>query len=185
MGLNRLQRSLVALAVLAAAAPVGATVYLPVDFTEMVSAAKEIAHGEVVDVRSELTTDHRSIVTYVTLAVEQHLKGNLGESVTFRVPGGQVGRYRRIIVGAPTFERGDEVVVFLTSRGPSIPYLFGLSQGVYRVARLRDGRAMVTPIPPLESAGRAERVVRGDPARRPLALDEFAREVKAILGSRK
>jgi hypothetical protein len=181
-----LRRWLVVLAVFAPAAPVSATVYLPVDFTEMVTAAKDIAHGQVVDVRSELTADRRSIVTYVTMAVEQHLKGSFGESVTFRVPGGQVGRYRRIIVGAPTFERGDEVVVFLTSRGPSVPYLFGLSQGVYRVARPRDGGVMITALPPLAArAGAAERVVRGDPARRPLTLEEFAREVRAIVESRK
>jgi hypothetical protein len=163
------------------ASPAAATVYVPVDFREMVTASHSIVHGRVVDVRSEPTRDRVMVVTYVTIDVEEHLKGHLGDSTTFLVPGGQVGRYRRIIVGAPQFERGDEVVVFLSARGPSIPYLFGLSQGVYRVVRTADGRAMVTPPALMAKGAGAERVVRGDPARRPLALAAFAREVRTIV----
>lgn len=160
------------------ASPAGATVLLPAEFREMVSGSKAIVHGRVVDVRSQASADRRAIATYVTMAVDTHLKGAFGREVTFRVPGGEAGRYRRIIVGAPRFERGDEVVLFLTSRGPSIPYVFGLSQGVYRVSRA-GGPPMVTA--PAVTARGAERVVRGDPARRPLALDAFAREVRAIV----
>ena len=163
------------------ASPATATVYLPVDFQEMVDASQAIVHGRVVDVRSEPTRDRMMVVSYVTLEVAQHLKGSLGESVTFRVPGGQIGRYRRVIVGAPQFERGDEVVVFLSARGPSIPYIFGLSQGLFRVRRFADGRAVVTPPAVMARGSDAERVVRGDPARRPLPLASFARDVKAIL----
>lgn len=163
------------------ASPAAATVYLPVDFREMVTGSHSIVHGRVVDVRSEPTRDRVMVVTYVTIDVENHLKGQLGDSITFLVPGGQVGRYRRVIVGAPQFERGDEVVLFLSARGPSIPYLFGLSQGVYRVVRTADGRAMVTPPALMAKGASAERVVRGDPARRPLALAAFAREVRAIV----
>jgi hypothetical protein len=171
-------RSLVVLLSLIAA-PAFATVYVPVDFADMVSTSKFIVHGRVVEVQSEPTSDRSAIVTYVTLAVEQPLKGRSGDSITFRVPGGEVGRYRRVVVGAPRFDRGDEVIVFLTSRGPSIPFLFGLSQGVYRVSRT-SGRPLVTPT--LAEAGPdGGRVVRGDPARRPLPLDDFAREVRAAV----
>jgi hypothetical protein len=54
---------------------------------------------------------------------------------------------------------------------------YGLSQGVYRVARSR-GTATVTPAV-VSGAGR---VVRGDPARRPLDPASFARHVQAALG---
>jgi hypothetical protein len=163
------------------ASPAAATVYVPVDFREMVTASQAIVHGRVVDVRSEVTRDRMMVVSYVTLETSEDLKGSFGRSVTFTVPGGQVGRYRRIIVGAPQFERGDEVVVFLSARGPSLPYLFGLSQGVYRVARAADGRAVVTPPAVMARGAGAERIVRGDPARRPLALTSFAREVRDIV----
>jgi hypothetical protein len=166
------------------ASPAAATVYVPVDFREMVTASRAIVHGRVIDVRSEPTRDRLMVVTYVTLEAHNHLKGNFGNSITFTVPGGQVGRYRRIIVGAPQFERGDEVVVFLSARGPTIPYLFGLSQGVYRVARTEDGGGLVTPPAIMARGVAAERIVRGDPARRPLPLASFAREVRAIVEGR-
>jgi hypothetical protein len=164
-------------------APASATVYLPADFAEMVTASTFIVHGRVVDTRSEPTADRRAIATYVTVTVAQPLKGRPGEAITFRVPGGQIGRYRRVVVGAPELEPGDEVILFLTSRGPSIPYVFGLSQGVYRVSRA-SGRALVSPpaiLPRGAEGNAAERVVRGDPARRSLPLDEFAREVRAVM----
>jgi hypothetical protein len=166
------------------ASPAAATVYVPVDFREMVTASQAIVHGRIADVRSEPTRDRMMIVTYVTLDVDEHLKGSLGESVTFLVPGGQVGRYSRIVVGAPRFERGDEVVIFLSARGPSIPYVFGLSQGVYRVARAADGSALVTRPAVMARGTVAERIVRGDPARRAVPLTSFVRDVKAIMEGR-
>jgi len=85
------------------------------------------------------------------------------------------------MVGAPVFVGGDEVVLFLRGRAPAVPVPFGLSQGVYRVARARDGRLMVTPPVIAEGPGR---VVRGDPARRPLEMSVFARDVRAIVERR-
>jgi hypothetical protein len=164
------------------ASPATATVYLPADFDQMVTASVFIVHGSVVDVRSEAIADRRTIVTYVTVDVAQRLKGSPGEAVTFLVPGGQIGRYERVVVGAPQFERGDEVVVFLSARGPSIPYVFGLSQGVYRISRV-TGQALVLPpvvAGAVDGTG-AGRIVRGDPARRPLPLDDFTREVRVRL----
>ena len=98
--------------------------------------------------------------------------------MTVLVPGGQVGRYERMVVGAPRFGRGDEVVVFLAGRPPALPSIFGLSQGVYRVTRDAGARVMVMPPRIAASDGR---VVRGDPARVPLPIEAFAREVRAAL----
>jgi hypothetical protein len=72
-------------------------------------------------------------------------------------------------------------VLFLTSRGPSIPYIFGLSQGAYRISRTQ-GRVVVTPSAVIAGASDSgPAIVRGDPARRSLPLDEFARQVRAIM----
>ena len=99
----------------------------------------------------------------------------------FRVPGGQIGRYRRFMVGAPEFASGEEVVLFLKGRPPGVPYPFGLSQGVYRVVRGADGRSVVMPPAVAESAGR---VVRGDPSRRPVEFAVFATNVRTIAEGR-
>jgi hypothetical protein len=135
----------------------------------------------VVDVQSGLTGSRRTIESLVTVSVITALKGAPGRTVTFRVPNGQVGRYRRVLVGAPEFEEGDEVVVFLHGRAPAVPTLFGLSQGVYRVMRDAGARALVTPPPVMARGLAAERVVRGDPVRTAMPVDQFAREVRAVL----
>ena len=116
-------------------APANATVLLPADMTTVVTGSEVVVHGRVVDVTSALTEGRRSIYSVVTVAVDEALKGNPGRTVAFRIPVGQVGRYKRVVVGAPEFAVGEEVVVFLRGAPPKMPVLFGLSQGVYRVRR--------------------------------------------------
>jgi hypothetical protein len=145
----------------------------------MVSESETIVHGRVAEVRSQMRTDRRSIESLVTVAVIDSLKGGSNRLVVFRTPAGQVGRYRRIVVGAPEFEPGDEVVVFLHGSGPMLPTVFGLNQGVYRVKRSGD-LALVTPAPVVGDRAAGARVVRGDPARRPMPVDEFVRQVRTI-----
>ena len=154
-----------------------ATVVVPADFTTVVTDSGLIVHGRVVAVESHLVGPQRAIESVVSLAVIQTLKGDTRDIVSFRVPTGEVGRYRRVLVGAPEFKSGDEVIVFLQGRAPSLPSVFGLNQGLYRVMR-NGARAMV--MPPRMSAGEG-RVVRGDPARVPVPIDAFAREVGSVL----
>jgi hypothetical protein len=162
-----------------------ATVLLPADFPTVVNGATVAVHGRVIDVRSELTGARRTIESFVTVAVITVLKGNPGATITFRVPNGQIGRYRRILVGAPEFAQGDEVVLFLRGRAPAMPTLFGLSQGVYRVIRDEAARPLVTPPPVMARGLAAERVVRGDPVRTPMPVEQFAREVRTVLEGRR
>jgi hypothetical protein len=54
-----------------------------------------------------------------------------------------------------------------------------------RAARTADGRAVVAPALLEAPANGAVRIVRGDPARQPVALDAFAREVRARLEPRR
>jgi hypothetical protein len=153
-----------------------ATTILPTDFPEMVAASPTIVHGRVVDVHAQTTAGRRSIESLVTVAVIDPIKGPAASRIVFRVPGGEIGRYRRVVVGAPEFATGEEVVIFLSGQAPAVPAPFGLNQGVYRVTRA-GGQAMVTPL----VAAAAGRVVRGDPARRPLTIEAFTRQVRAIV----
>jgi hypothetical protein len=178
-------RGLVLMVLLVATARIAyATVELPVDFDELVAGSQVVVHGRVTDVRGQQVDNRRSIETVITIAVTEAFKGQPGATVSFRMPGGEVGRYRRVMVGVPRFTEGDEVVVFLRGAAPALPTVFGLSQGLFRIARTTDGRAIVTPPPLVASGVGAERVVRGDPARRPLAIEAFAREVRARAESR-
>jgi hypothetical protein len=138
------------------ASEAAATTLLPATFEDVVNGSQLIVYGRVVEVRSEMTGGRRSIHSFVTVAVAQALKGNPGATVTFRIPQGQVGRYRRVIVGAPEFAVGEDVMLFLTGRAPAIPTVFGLNQGVRRL--------------------------RGDAANRRRALDAYTRQVRTIVG---
>ena len=165
-----------------------ATVYVTADLRELATEAGAVAHGRVVALEPRWADGRRAIETLVTLRVETYAKGNLGESVTLRVPGGQLGPYRSVMLGAPTFAEGDEVVVFLAATGPRIPHLVGLAQGVFRVrTNIATGSRTVTPeIARVPGAGALEpaRIVRGDGSRRPAPLSAFLDEVRAIAGAR-
>lgn len=160
-----------------------ATVILPIEFRELVATAPVILHGQVVELRAGWADGRRSVETFVTVEVADYLKGDLGATVTLRVPGGRLGRYRTIFVGAPEFKQGDEVVLFLKHSGPSHPYIIGLSQGAFRVVPdPRTGRRMVTtPIVMGKGGDAPERVVRGDDTRKPLPIEAFRDAVRQVL----
>lgn len=164
--------------------PAYATVILPADFAEMVNASQLIVHGRVTDVRGQLVGSRRAIESVITVDVIDAMKGAPGPTIAFRTLNGQVGRYRRVTIGAPEFARGDEVVVFLRGSAPELPAIFGLNQGAYRVARTADGTPFVTQPILIGDGTTAQRLVRGDPGRRTPALDEFARQVRALAGTR-
>lgn len=162
------------------AASAAATVLVPADLAELSREACAIARGRVIAVEGQWTTDRRGVETLVTLEVDAYLKGSLGETVTFKVPGGRLGRFRNLVVGAPELAVDQRVIVFLGHRGPSIPFVLGLSQGVYRLARTGESW-VVTPPVFSSSTHLRQPVIRGDPARRPLDLPAFERQVRTYL----
>ena len=95
------------------------------------------------------------------------------------MPGGRLGRYRSLVVGAPSFDAGQQVVVFLGAAPPAMPYVLGLSQGVFRIARGTAGLVVTPPAVMPVSGGAANGLTRGDLSRRPLALAEFEQRVRA------
>jgi|SRR5436190_1935986 len=154
-----------------------ATSFIATDLSELTREARTIARGRVVSVESRWSDDRSRIETLVTLEAESYMKGALGTTVQFLVPGGRLGRYRSILVGAPSFEQGQRVIVFLAASVPSLPHVIGLSQGLFRVVADAD-RWVVTP-PPVVASGTA----RGNPARQPMALADFEQQVRTLAGS--
>ena len=167
------------------AASARATVLVPADLGELSRESLAIARGRVVSVRAQWTDNHRAIETIVSLEVEEYLKGSLGAAVEFRVPGGRLGRYRSIFVGAPEFAVDQQVVVFLGAQAPSVPHVLGLSQGVFRVVPNAGGTGwMVTP-PAMMPVTTTMPVVRGAATRQPMALAEFEQRVRTLAGGAK
>jgi hypothetical protein len=170
---------LAALGALLLTAAANATVIISADLRELTHDAVAIARGGVVAVNGQWTPDRRGVETIVTLEVYEYLKGGLGETLQFRVPGGVLGRYRNVVVGAPRFDVGQQVIVFLGARGPTIPFLLGLNQGVYRIERSDSGAAVVTPPPVMP--GTVGPVVRGSAELIPARLADFERNVRALV----
>jgi hypothetical protein len=155
----------------------GATVLIPIEFRELVAVSTVIAHGRVTDAHTEWTDGRRTVETLVTIGASEYLKGNLGSSFTIHVPGGQLGRYKTVLIGAPEFRAGDEVVLFLRDGR-----IVGLSQGAFRVVPDAAGRpTVVSPVVMSASLDTPEAVVRGDARRKPVALDAFRDIVRQVM----
>jgi len=174
-----MQRLAIALLFCSLSATISATSFIAADLSAITREAQTIARGRVISVESRWSDDRSRIETLVTLEPETYLKGTLGSSVEFVVPGGRLGRYRSIVVGAPSFEAGQRVIVFLAGGAPNLPHVIGLSQGLFRVVPDAE-RWVVTP--PVTAAG-TTRIVRGDLSRRPMVLADFEQQVRALAGS--
>jgi hypothetical protein len=177
-----MRAAIVLLAICAGATVARATVLVPAEFREVVNGSEIIAYGRVLDATPEWSDDRKHIDTVITFEVGTWLKGGPGETLTFKVPGGRIGRYRSITVGAPDFAIGDEAVLFLRSSGADAPFVFGFNQGVYRV-RLDRGTSRRIVVPPaLMAAGETpEVVVRGASARQSVPLETFGAQVQAVI----
>lgn len=174
-----------------AATRLGATIVVPADFAELTVEAGAIAHGRIVRVEAR-QDDRLRVERLVTLQVLEYFKGGWGNVVQFRVPGGTLGRYQTVMIGAPDFAEGDEVVLFLAARPddnrdrPARPYVVGMHQGVYRViADQSTGRRMVTPPLVLGAGveGTPSPTKRGDVNRVPVELREFQGRIAAALAA--
>ena len=165
----------------ASALRMSATIVAPLDLAQLVKDAHTVVYGRVVDV-SAVRVAGRFTDSLVTLAPVSVIKGGVGGGVVFRVPGGESGRFRTVVVGAPVLHEGDEVVVFLAGDPPQIPHLVGFSQGLLPVTRDDSGRAILLVPPVAVSPG--ERVTSGSGAARVITLSAFAEDVRAILDGR-
>ena len=165
----------------AVVAPLQAMVLKPADLGSLVASARVIVHGRVVSTRAQ-SSDRTRIETVVTVEASDYFKGDLGREVTFVVPGGTLGRYRTVVSGAPQLAAGDEVVLFLGTRGPAMPYLVRLGEGVFRVQRdARSGQRIVSRHPVVAQSPSWQRVARGAPGE-PLSVGAFGAMVRELAG---
>jgi len=162
--------------------PLGATLLIPAEFREVVAASGLIVRGRVTDVRTIGARD-TSVESIATVSVEGVLKGQSESFVFVRVPGGEIGRYRIVMVESPVFRAGQRAVFFL-KRGPDNFWRpVGLSQGVYRVQP--DPLTGQPVVPPPLVGGRTAPLtgspVRGDPRRRLMPVAEFESLVRLVM----
>lgn len=124
------------------------TLALALSLEDMVNQSDVIAIGKALDTRSVWID--RSLVTFVTVAVDESLKGQPGETLTVVVPGG-VDANRKIPIamtypGAPKLTPGENVLLFLTSDsevggGYNVT---GFAQGKFSIVEDENGEPMVS-----------------------------------------
>lgn len=167
---------LICVAASLAVMPVRATSAIPTDLTDVTAAAAVIARGRVVDTRSFAEIANGPVMTAVTIAVSAVLKGSADRAVTFRVHGGEIGRYRYTVIDAPTFRVGDEAYFFLKRTSAGALWPVGMSAGVYRV-----NGAVRAPLVAGVTATAGATVQRGDVRRKSMAPGEFEGLVRMLV----
>jgi hypothetical protein len=174
--------ALVAALVVLLSAATGASVSVPIEFRDMVAAADLIVRGRVTDVRATRSED-AGVESVATVAVENALKGTSDSFVYVRVPGGEVGRYRYVMAGAPVL-RVNELAVFFLRRGADNSLRpIGLSAGIYAIGREPStGRPVVRPPVVADRTGTA--APRGDVRRTLVPVGDFESLVRLMVAAR-
>ena len=101
-----------------------------IELPELTLRSEVIVSGNVTNIESRLAD---GIFTYVTISVEQIIKGSiLSSHILLRLPGGEVGEITLTASDVPKFTVGESIIVFLKADG-AYYNLWGLYQGKYTV----------------------------------------------------
>jgi hypothetical protein len=136
---------LVMAAILSLTAIASATVMTYADLITLIEDADVIVHGRIEDQQTYFDKSRGFVVTDTTLSVQTGFFGTTEAKVTFQQWGGQYEDRTYQIPGDPSFERGEEVILFLTrsEKAPQRLHLTALSQAKYRVIRNEAGHTLV------------------------------------------
>ena len=154
-----------------------ASVARAIPFDEKVDQADSIVLGRVLSTQSGYDPTHRWIVTTATFQIEKSIKGNTAGTTQIVVPGGTVDGIHQETVGVPSFNAGDERVLFV-KRGKLGPSVLYFNQGDYAVEKDAQGRRSVKPnVADLILVDSQTGKIAPDESVR--SLDNFEREVSA------
>lgn len=144
----RLLALCLALGVLAASPLLRATTVVPPQFAELSARADYVVRARVTNVASELRPRAQGrdlIQTRVTLEVIEVIAGQPPQPLVLTLLGGRVGDQEMIVHGVPTFQVGDEDILFVKDNGKNFHPLYAVMHGRYPVKRDKTtGREYVT-----------------------------------------
>lgn len=102
---------------------------------QLTASSRVILLGDVQSVKSQWDLNHETIFSYVKVKVSKVLKGELqNEVIVFKQLGGTVGDDSTVIFGAPEYNAGQRLLLFLDTA----------SDGTLRVAHLFQGKYDLT-----------------------------------------
>lgn len=159
---------------------------------QMSDQSSAVVHGTVTASRMEWNSTHTSIVTIYTVKANRYLKGGFGDTFEITQMGGKVGNLVLNVPGVPTFQTGEEVVLFVwTDDVYHLNQAIGFEQGVFRVRTdPASGMKYVNRNLPSASVGQmvtSERVVQAPQGSRELSsfLSQVGASITRVAQERK
>lgn len=99
---------------------------------DLVKKAHTIVAGKVSNARTYWTADKKLILTNYTIEVDENIKGQASRTVEVTTVGGKIGDLELHVSGMPSFQKGENAVVFIEQSG-AYQVVVGLEQGKFTV----------------------------------------------------
>jgi hypothetical protein len=115
------------------AAPAFATTVVKLDLEQLVQRADLIVQGQVQSVYTQWDEERHLVFTYISIRVDDPLKGERRRSVLIRQVGGTAGTIQMSVAGVPQFKSGEMALVFLKRQDDSTFQVVGMNQGLYEI----------------------------------------------------
>jgi hypothetical protein len=167
-------RKLLLLAALLAAPPALAAEAVATSVEGLARASDAVVRGRVLGRSATQSPDRMRIYTLVDVAVTSTWRGEAGRTARVIVPGGVYGDLGQRVDGAPAFDDGEEVVLFLHRAEAGGFRVEGLAQGKFRVA----GGTAAPDVTHLHFVGRE--VKAGERLVEPMDVAELERRVRSV-----
>jgi hypothetical protein len=99
---------------------------------DLVKKARNIVIGKVTESRTYWSADRKFILTDYVIDVDENLKGQSSKRTTITTVGGKIGDLELHVSGMPSFQTGENTVVFVEQSG-TYQTVVGLGQGKFTV----------------------------------------------------
>ena len=94
-----------------------------------------VLYGKCRNIKCEWNENRSAIYTYITIAPEEYIKGNLGSEVVVAVPGGRVDDILYEVSETPFFTQDEDVVTFIWTSPKGKNLITGGPQGKIKIEK--------------------------------------------------
>lgn len=162
---------------LATVVPASASTFIAMGTGDLIAASDAVVQGEVLQVHSYWEPSGRMIVTEALVRVTDTILGDAPSVVVFRTFGGSVEGFTVDAHGFPTFQKGQELLLFVDNQADGSAEVAGYRQGQYRIVRTKAG---VMAVPTVEHGVRLlTRDGRMAPRPQAVRLDTLKDQIRA------
>ncbi len=148
------------------------------DLTEK---AENIIVGKVVRKECRYDEEGKRIYTYVTISVEEDIKGKSeAKEITIKHLGGEMDDIVMWVSDSPSFKENEEVLLFLKKgKKPEVKEIIGRAQGKFRVKRDEFSGERIVVSKGREVYEKGCGIVREE--RKKIPLVDFKKEIKETM----